>query len=194
MTWPWRGCGSPDNYGRIRQRPLVPAEVCDAGTIMGLSVPGGFIMPNPLGLNRYTRVPLEVRFWSRVKKTDKCWLWMGGKYNTGYGSFQVKGKHVLAHRYAYECLVGSIPVGLELDHLCRVHACVKPSHLELVSHRENCRRGKAGKYLAARTHCPKGHPYDLFSTEYRQEGHRRCRACRNKKIASLSDAWEKLQA
>jgi len=50
-----------------------------------------------------------------------------------------------AHRLAYERAKGSIPAGLQIDHLCRVRECVNPDHLEAVSQRENIRRGKGTK-------------------------------------------------
>src|SRR5713101_5307016 len=50
----------------------------------------------------------ESRFWRQVQKTDSCWLWTGGRTN-GYGRFWLTGKTVMAHRLAYEWLVGPIP-------------------------------------------------------------------------------------
>lgn len=85
--------------------------------------------------------PLE-RFMSHVEKTDSCWLWTGtrsGEY--GYGNFGVKGKTKRAHRFAYEALVGPIPEGIVLDHLCRTPNCVRPEHLQPVTTRENIVRG-----------------------------------------------------
>jgi len=38
-------------------------------------------------------------------------------------------------------MVGPVPDGLELDHLCRNRYCVNPHHLEAVSHRTNVLRG-----------------------------------------------------
>lgn len=84
----------------------------------------------------------EVRFWAKVDKTDSCWLWTASVNQLGYGRFRVDNTtRVTAHRYAYETLVGPIPDGQELDHLCRVRSCVNPAHLEPVSHRENVLRG-----------------------------------------------------
>lgn len=68
-----------------------------------------------------------------------CWVWSAARNAKGYGI--VFGG--LAHRRVYEERVGPIPLGLEPDHLCRVRACVNPSHLELVTHKENMRRGYA---------------------------------------------------
>ena len=79
------------------------------------------------------------RFWAKVDKGIFCWDWLGGKSN-GYGRFWVEGRLVQAHRWAYETMVGPIPEGLTLDHLCRVRYCVNPSHLEPVTLGENIRR------------------------------------------------------
>ena len=71
---------------------------------------------------------------------DYCWIWEAAKVR-GYGAIRVKGRTTYAHRFAYEQLVGPIPDGLELDHLCRIPACCNPAHLEPVTHAENVRRG-----------------------------------------------------
>lgn len=81
------------------------------------------------------------RFWSKVNKTDSCWIWTATLYDSGYGRFRYNNKWNKAHRIAYNFLVGEIPEGLELDHLCRVRCCVNPDHLEPVTHRENMVRG-----------------------------------------------------
>lgn len=77
-----------------------------------------------------------------------CWIWQRAKMNKGYGWMHVKGRNVLAHRHYYERHRAHIPEGLELDHLCRVPACVRPDHLEPVTHAENMRR-RSNAYLAA---------------------------------------------
>lgn len=91
--------------------------------------------------------PLSERFWSKVEKTDSCWLWRGAAAGGGYGHLLVDGRFVQAHRYAYETLIGPIPEGLELDHLCRVRRCVRPEHLEPVTRGENIRRGYASRRI-----------------------------------------------
>lgn len=84
-------------------------------------------------------------FWDRVKKTDGCWIWQGPDNGQGYGTLRLPGvrKKSYAHRVSYEMLVGPIPEGLYLDHLCRNPPCVNPDHLEPVTHAENVRRGLA---------------------------------------------------
>lgn len=118
-------------------------------------------------------------FWGKVKKTPTCWLWTGATSEKGYGHFGAGGRSRLAHRVAYELIVGVIPEGLTIDHLCRVRNCVNPDHLEPVTGAENTRRGHAGKHFADRTRCPKGHPYDEQNTRYSKRGTRVCKACQD---------------
>lgn len=93
----------------------------------------------------------EIRFWERVKKLrTRCWEWQGGKDQNGYGHFSVEGRAIPAHRFAYESRVGPIPRGLVIDHTCRNPSCVRPSHLEPVTPRENWRRGFSPTARAAR--------------------------------------------
>lgn len=99
------------------------------------------------------------RFWDRTDLNGPvpeyrpdlgpCWLWSGALHN-GYGGFFADGQRWRVHRWSYEFLVGPIPEGLHLDHLCRVRHCVNPAHLEPVTNQENIRRGEAGKYQWAR--------------------------------------------
>lgn len=123
---------------------------------------------------------LDDRFWSKVDATGNCWLWTAGMDDAGYGWFRCGDKMRRAHRVAYEALVGPVPEGLHLDHLCRVRNCVNPDHLEPVTMGENIRRGVSGAVNGARqqakTHCPKGHEYDEENTLHYRGG-RRCRKC-----------------
>lgn len=82
----------------------------------------------------------ERRFWSKVDASGDCWEWTGGRTDTDYGLFNVDRRMVKAYRFSYELLVGPIPDGLEIDHLCRMRHCVNPDHLEPVTRSENNRR------------------------------------------------------
>lgn len=133
----------------------------------------------PMGV--YPRKPLAVRFWAKVDRRDddECWEWTGSRVARGYGHFAVDGRYPHAHRVAYELVVGPIPEGMQLDHLCRNPACVNPAHLEPVSPRVNTLRGIGGAAeRAARTHCPQGHAYDEANTKRDAQNRRYCQACR----------------
>jgi hypothetical protein len=126
-----------------------------------------------VGLHRYRRESPEVRFWVKVRFSDGCWEWSGAVAK-GYGQVRRDGQAIQAHRIAYEFLVGAIPEGMGLDHLCCNKRCVNPSHLEAVTQRENIIRG-----LRRRTHCEQGHP---LSPENVCSGSIvQCLACRRKR-------------
>lgn len=110
--------------------------------------------------------------------SDECWEWTASKTPGGYGRIFADGRKVYAHRAVYEAVVGPIPEGFQIDHLCRNRGCVNPDHLEPVTRRENLLRGVGFVAVnAAKTHCPKGHPYDEENTYQTPTGRRVCRTC-----------------
>lgn len=122
----------------------------------------------------------------RVLVSDAgCWLWQGCKNHLGYGQMGIplSRKLGMAHRLVYERHVGPIPEGLEVDHLCRVPACVNPLHLELVTHAENMRRAPwtAIQHQLAKARCPHGHPYAGENLYVNTKGSRECRTCRKER-------------
>jgi hypothetical protein len=110
-----------------------------------------------------------------------CWEWPGGKTCGGYGKVTMAKKTRIVHKLAYEHLVGSVPDGLQLDHLCRNPCCANVEHLEPVTGRENLMRGTSFSALNARkTHCPQGH--ELAGANLLvSKGARICRTCKREK-------------
>lgn len=123
---------------------------------------------------KITTKSVEDRFWSKVKKTETCWLWMLCDQSE-YGMFYHTGSTVRAHRFSYELMHGPIPEPLVIDHLCRVKSCVNPKHLEAVTTKVNVLRGISfSAQNAKKISCPKGHLYTKTKTW------RRCFICENR--------------
>lgn len=127
---------------------------------------------------------VDERFWEYVViLDDDCWEWIGGKAGA-YGGFYVGGGaknriRAYAHRWAYEKLVGPIPEGLEIDHVCLNKLCVNPDHLEAVTHSENQLRMRATTYTMPDMGptCRAGHPRNAENTGVNKAGYRFCRPC-----------------
>lgn len=85
---------------------------------------------------------LLERIWSRVTKTETCWLWEGALTRTGFGTIRVaRSRCVRVHRATFEAKHGLIPDGHEVIHAtCKVRRCCRPDHLEAVTHAESLRR------------------------------------------------------
>lgn len=127
----------------------------------------------------------EEKFWARANPTDggRCWLWSGTiNVISGYGYLTVNGRSTLAHRFAYELLVGPIPEGLHVDHVyargCRSRHCVNPAHLEPVTQDENNRRAAEAN---RRTHCLHGHEMTPENTGSNGAGRTLCKQCNRDK-------------
>jgi len=138
------------------------------------------------------RKDIRERFMAKVEYDPNggCWLWAGANDGgRGYGRF--RASHALAttqaHRASYLLFCDAIPNGLEIDHRCRVPACVNPDHLEAVTREENMRRadksglaygGNAhGARLTAKPHCPQGHEY-AANLALTPKGWRYCMECK----------------
>lgn len=125
----------------------------------------------------------EVRFWPKVQQTDSCWLWIGGLDSKGYGQFRVdSSRKIVAHRFAYMLLIGDVPSGMVLDHLCRVRRCVNPEHLEPVTDAENIRRGDV-----VRDQCRNGHAYVPENVKL-VGGFRKCVTCLRRRESRRREA------
>lgn len=120
------------------------------------------------------------RFLKKIKIAENgCWLWIASLNPVfGYSAFRYNQQCGNGHRFIWLYLYGSIPKGLEIDHLCRNRACVNPKHLELVTHKENLLRGDTFQARnAKKTQCPQGHPLDGSNIYKQKDGKRRCRIC-----------------
>src|SRR5688572_4330660 len=95
--------------------------------------------------------PAIDRVLSKVAFDSGCWIFTGARHRFGYGLIGIgrrgAGKSAV-HRVTYEALVGPIPEGMEIDHLCRNPPCCNPLHLEAVSHTENVRRAPRHRVTA----------------------------------------------
>lgn len=127
--------------------------------------------------------PWPVRYWAKVTYDgpefdgEPCWPWVASRDRQGYGRFVRVRAPEMAYRIAYELLVGPIPDGLVIDHLCRNPPCVNPAHLEPVTRQENFRRGLHRGRSSGKTHCDNGHEFTAENT-YEWRGTRQCRECR----------------
>lgn len=82
-----------------------------------------------------------------------CWIWTGRSLNQyGHGKVTMRGRVLGAHRAMYEQIIGPIPQGLEIDHLCKQPSCIRPEHLEPVTHAENIRRSSLAKLTWVQVH------------------------------------------
>lgn len=125
--------------------------------------------------------PIEDRFWEKVDASGDCWEWTAATMKGDYGAFWDATATRAAHVVAWELLVGPMPVGLQLDHLCQNPLCVNPDHLEPVTPRENTHRSHGPTGVnARRTHCSKGHALTDENVRLRRTPHgwaRQCRTC-----------------
>jgi hypothetical protein len=131
-------------------------------------------------------ITIVERLLAETTKTESgCWLWQGTLNHQRYGVVSHDGRSHSVHRAGYSALVGEIPEGLTLDHLCRVRHCWNPAHLEPVTIRENLLRGDTLAAInSAKTHCVNGHRFSAENTYLRKDRRgRECRTCRAAAVA-----------
>lgn len=121
----------------------------------------------------YLGLKLPKNLANKVIVTEAgCWEWTGAISNKGYAQVGIAGKTASAHRVVYRLMVGPIPEGMQLDHLCRVRHCLNPAHLEAVTQSVNQRRGFAAR--GPKPACKRGH--DTTSPDSRNASGM-CREC-----------------
>lgn len=152
-------------------------------------------------------ITMEDRFWAKVNKDGAipdyaphlgpCWEWTGALTERGYGLFRdtsgPEGKTASAHRTALKLAGVALIDGLVVDHLCRVHNCVNPDHLEQVTSMENTYRSPValGAIHGRKTHCHRGHAFTDENTYwFTQRGQlgRQCRECQRINYAARKAA------
>jgi HNH endonuclease len=107
--------------------------------------------------NHDKTVPPAVRFWARVHKTPRCWLWKPSIESGRRGYIDVNCRRCYASVYSWILHNGQVPNGLLVCHSCDNPICVRPSHLWLGTALDNMRdclekgrfnhgtRGKSGE-------------------------------------------------
>jgi hypothetical protein len=177
--------GLTDSWGR-RNRKLANRECLGCGTSFRAKKGDRRYCSNRcwmrvLGGNPRRHVPIVERLRESCEPEPNtgCWLWTRSTNVNGYGLMSFQGHSQMAHRVSYQAYKGSIPDGLELDHLCRVRCCINPDHLEAVSRRVNVLRGVSPLARKAKqTHCKRGHEFTPENTHRNAQGGRACIACR----------------
>ena len=127
----------------------------------------------------------------KINRTENCWLWTGEIDGKGYGVITISSKRKRAHRIIYELLVGKIPEGLQIDHLCRVRNCVNPNHLEPVTQAENKRRNVPFRKEVLKTHCKNGHEFSEQNTKIRMRNGNPWRVCKKCKVITQVKYFKK---
>lgn len=109
-----------------------------------------------------------------------CHLWQGTTCN-GYGQVRLANRTQVAHRYAYEQLVGRIPPRHLIHHTCERKNCINVEHLEPVTAAEHGKIHKGCNWKVPWKHCRWGHEFTVSNTYICKDGSRLCKACKKRR-------------
>lgn len=116
-------------------------------------------------LINFVSIPAKLLARFDIDDESGCWNW-NGPLSKGYGTVWADGRNRGAHCVLYELVVGPVPKGLELDHLCRNRRCCNPNHLEPVTHQENMHRSREHRNY---TTVPRPSSWNCHGTQIDQE-------------------------
>ncbi len=149
----WRRHGDPERGGPV-QRQTTTGQACSIDGCTKAVIALDYCENHYRRYKRYgdpkagrlspNSLTNEERFWRKVNKTDTCWLWLDRPNSAGYGTINIAGVPVMAHRYVLALSGRPVAADMTVDHLCKVRLCVNPAHLEEVTIGENLRRARVG--------------------------------------------------
>lgn len=110
-----------------------------------------------------------------------CCNWRASGDGHGYGVFWYDNRMFKAHRFSYQLFIDEIPDDMTIDHLCRNKLCANPSHMEVVTLKENILRSDSVSAINVRKkYCPRGHELidsNLVRSTFVKYNYRICRLC-----------------
>lgn len=135
------------------------------------------------------KLPKRFRDKFIINKDTDCWEWKAEITHDGYGRYCYKYRRYMSHRFSYEIMIGPIPEGLQIDHLCRNRSCCNPEHLEAVTCKENLSRGLgcmpgvivSANKRKAKIHCKYSHEFTPENT-YTYKNKRSCKICNCRRV------------